>query len=91
MAPRKSPLSDAFVRSPAAKRVAGRPCSTCRSQHRAAVEAECAAYNRARRAGKALASWEAFHRILRKGLGYEVRDYKSLVRHMKECLGWEVT
>lgn len=90
MAPRKSPLAASFVGSRAARHVGGRPCLTCRDPQRAEVEAECRAYNRARKSGRTSASWARFHVILVANLGLRTRDWKSMIRHLENCLGWTI-
>lgn len=68
----------------------GAVCRTCSFRDRAALEAECKSWNKLRQDKVTSAPWSAFHRVLQRELKYPVRSYKTLLRHLKECLGWTI-
>jgi hypothetical protein len=84
----KKSLADAYLER---ARRPGAPCKCCRLPARADLERELEVFNAARKRG-ASAGWAGFHAVLQEKLpGYiSVLDYRSLLRHMRKCLGWEI-
>lgn len=85
--PKKQSIED-FIATP---RPAGRACVTCLDPARARIEAQCARYNAARKAGETDTPWVVFFRaFLRPQFGPRAKDHRSLLRHLSVCLGWEI-
>lgn len=92
MGKRKNPpgpsVTEEFLKSPAAARATGgRICSTCQSPMLERVERECAIFNAARRTRRTRVSWAQYHRLVLRKLGYDVREHRSLLKHLRECRG----
>lgn len=78
-----------FLASPAARRTASRKCLTCQAKNRAVIEREAKAFNAARESGETTAPWSTYVTHVMPALGYG-HDFRSLLRHLRTCLGWTI-
>ena len=66
-------------------------CATCRHRNRALIEKDCAEFQKARKSGETAHSWRMFLRAhLKPQHGYS-HQWRTLKRHMEECLDQELT